>query len=353
MIDVKKLNNSDQQIWDDYVNTSTKTTPYHRFAWGKAVERSYGFETLYVGAFHENKLIGVMPLIRMGVPFRQKSLVSLPYCDGAGPVADTQEALKALIAFATDDITKETQEPVELRNADTTTVEPETLADGQKVRMLLSLAASPDEQMANFKSKLRSQIRKAEKNGLTSTVIVYNDTESFAQHVNEFYQVIAGNMRLLGSPVHSKAWFMSVLREYADNAYMVLVYKEKIVVGGGIVLLNNNTASIPWASTNAEYNRLAPNMLLYWAVLSEAITKGAHVFDFGRSTVNEGTYNFKKQWGSQPAPLNWASYENGLLIEVLDHGKSKIRELVESIWRKLPLVMVNYVGPKIRKYVSL
>jgi hypothetical protein len=98
MIDVKQLNRSDQQIWDDYVNTSTKTTPYHRFAWGKAVERSYGFETLYVGAFHENKLIGVMPLIRMGMPFRQKSLVSLPYCDGAGAVADTQEALSALIA---------------------------------------------------------------------------------------------------------------------------------------------------------------------------------------------------------------------------------------------------------------
>jgi hypothetical protein len=92
---------------------------------------------------------------------------------------------------------------------------------------------------------------------------------------------------------------------------------------------------------------------LYWAVLSEAITKGAQVFDFGRSTVNEGTYNFKKQWGSQPAPLHWASYENGHLIEVLDLGKSKIRESVESIWRKLPLVIVNYVGPKIRKYVSL
>ena len=353
MIEVKQLTRSDQPIWDDYVNTSNKTTPYHRFAWGKAVERSYCFETLYVGAFHESELIGVMPLIRMGMPFRQKSLVSLPYCDGAGAVADTQEALDALIAFATDHITKETQEPVELRNADTTTVEPETLADGQKVRMLLSLAPSPDEQMANFKSKLRSQIRKAEKNGLSSKIIVYNDTDSFAQHVDEFYAVIAGNMRLLGSPVHSKAWFMSVLREYADNAYMVLVYKEEIVVGGGIVLLNNNTASIPWASTNAEYNRLAPNMLLYWAVLNEAITKGAQVFDFGRSTVNEGTYNFKKQWGSQPAPLHWATYEGGNLVEVLDIGKSKARDLVESIWKQLPLWLVNYVGPKVRKFVSL
>jgi FemAB-related protein (PEP-CTERM system-associated) len=350
---VTKLNRNDRHIWDQYVNACAKTTPYHRFAWGQAIEKSYGFEAIYVGAFDYGKLVGVMPLIRMGMPCRQKNLVSLPYCDGAGAVADTQEALDALITFANNDIAKDTIEPVELRNADTTTVDPDSLADGQKVRMLLDLAATPDEQMANFKSKLRSQIRKAEKNGLTSKVIGYNDTDDFAKHVDEFYAVFAGNMHLLGSPVHSKAWFMSVLREYTNNAYMVLVYKDETLVGGGIVLLNNNTASIPWASTNAEYNRLAPNMLLYWAVLSEAITKGAQVFDFGRSTVNEGTYNFKKQWGSRPAPLNWARYENGHLIEELDLGKSKIRESVESIWRKLPLVIVNYVGPKIRKYVSL
>jgi len=94
-------------------------------------------------------------------------------------------------------------------------------------------------------------------------------------------------------------------------------------------------------------------MLLYWTVISEAITKGAKVFDFGRSTLNEGTYNFKKQWGSQPAPLHWASYINGVQQDVLDISKSKPREFVEHIWRKLPLAFVNFVGPRVRKFVSL
>ena len=353
MIEVKQISENDQATWDDYVNSSDKTTPYHRFAWGQAVEHSYGFDMLYLGAFEGVKLIGILPLIRMGIPLRQKTLVSLPYCDGAGAVADTQEALDALIAHASTKLTKTTPEPVELRHADTTTVEPETLADGQKVRMLLSLAASPDEQIAIFKSKLRSQIRKAEKNGLTSKVVVHSNTDDFAKRLDEFYAVISGNMRLLGSPVHSKAWFMAVLRQYAENSYMVLVYQDDIAVGGGIVLLNKGTASIPWASTDAEYNRLAPNMLLYWTVISEAITKGAQVFDFGRSTLNEGTYNFKKQWGSQPAPLHWATYINGVQQDVVDMGKSKPRELVEQIWRKLPLALVNFVGPRVRKFVSL
>jgi len=353
MINVKQIDNDDKEMWDAYVSASDQATPYHRFAWGQAVKMSYDFEILYFGAFIQNKLVGVMPFVRMGMPFKKTSLVSMPYCDGAGAIGDTPEIAEALINFSTTELAKSTQETIDLRHAKTTTVLPETLADGQKVRMLLNLAASPDEQMANFKSKLRSQIKKAEKNGLTAKVVAYSGADSFTKNVDELYDVISQNMHSLGSPVHSKTWFLYVLREYASNAYMVLVYKDETAVGGGIVLLNNNTASIPWASTKAEFNRLAPNMLLYWTVLSEAISQGASVFDFGRSTVNGGTYNFKKQWGSQPAPLHWASYENGHLIEVLENGKSKIRKSVEAIWRKLPLAVVNYMGPRIRKYVSM
>lgn len=280
-------------------------------------------------------------------------MISLPYCDGAGTAADRPEGLQALIAFAAQELTKDTQGRVELRNASTKTVKPETLFVGQKVRMLLDLAASPDEQMANFKSKLRSQIRKAEKNGLRTNVIGFDDTESFTQSVDEFYEVISGNMHTLSSPVHAKVWFLSVLSEYAHKAYMVLVYKDDIALGGGIVLMNNKTASIPWASTKAQYNKLAPNMLLYWTVLTEAITQGAQVFAFGRSTLNEGTYKFKKQWGSEPTPLHWNTYANEELIELAEKGSTKIREAVEVIWRKLPTSMVNYVGPRVRKYVTL
>src|SRR5690348_17463822 len=44
---------------------------------------------------------------------------------------------------------------------------------------------------------------------------------------------------------------------------------------------------ITWASARREWNRSAPNMLLYWAFLQEAIARGATVFDFGRCTRSE------------------------------------------------------------------
>jgi FemAB-related protein (PEP-CTERM system-associated) len=223
--------------------------------------------------------------------------------------------------------------------------------DGDKVRMLLSLPASADELMAQFKSKLRSQIRKAEKNGLSYKIIATPQTDT--QALNDFYAVIAENMRLLGSPVHSKKWYREVLACYGEHVYLALVEFEGIVVGAALVITTNNKAVIPWASTRADYNRLAPNMLLYWAVLSEAANRGMQEFDFGRSTVGEGTYNFKKQWGCLPQALNWQVYKNGT-IQMAEHiKKSSDREIVEKVWRKLPLALTNNLGPKVRKYISL
>lgn len=353
MIEIKKVGHNDETMWDAYVDASPSATPYHRYAWGKAVKGSYGFDIVYLGAFENDKIVGVLPLVKMGFPCKQKKLISLPYCDGASAIGDKEEIVDLLISYANNTLQSKAKIRLELRSAKTKVVPSEELNEGQKVRMLLSLAASPDEQMAVFKSKLRSQIRKAEKNGLTSTVHSFDGTPDFDEVLSKFYNVFAGNMRLLGSPVHSKAWFQAVLREYSKNAYLTLVHKDNDVIGGAIVLLNNVTASIPWASTDAKYNRLAPNMLMYWTVISHAITTGAAVFDFGRSSVNEGTYNFKKQWGSQPAPLQWLNYHNGVKQEHLDIGKSKARYLVEGIWRKLPLFFVNFVGPKVRKFVSL
>ena len=57
--------------------------------------------------------------------------------------------------------------------------------------------------------------------------------------------------------------------------YMVDLLKENQAVGCGIILFTKHTVSIPWASTLREYNRLSPNMLLYWSFMKRAIDRGS------------------------------------------------------------------------------
>ena len=124
-------------------------------------------------------------------------------------------------------------------------------------------------------------------------------------------------MRNLGSPVHSRKFFESIRKHYAHGMTISLVKMEDKVVGAGLVLLMKKVATIPWASTIPEFNKYAPNMLLYWSILKHVTDNGCSRFDFGRSTYNEGTYKFKQQWGAQPTPLEWLSYApSGEILDI-------------------------------------
>ena len=91
--------------------------------------------------------------------------------------------------------------------------------------MLLDLPSSAEELWDGFKSKLRSQIRKAEKNGLTF--------EFANEKIDDYYSVFSLNMRDLGSPVHSKKWFEEITKQFKDNAKLGLVYYRGKSIGAG------------------------------------------------------------------------------------------------------------------------
>ncbi|MEQ3660118.1 MAG: GNAT family N-acetyltransferase [Glaciecola sp.] len=353
MIEIKRLNDTHQAIWDSYVDQCDEATPYHRFAWGQAVKASYGFDTHYLGAFEGDTLVGVLPLIKMQSPLGKAYYVSLPYCDCAGAIADDLKIKESLLEYASTTLSVKQNTSLVLRDGTYESSLTEQIDENAKVRMILELESTVDEQMSAFKSKLRSQIRKAEKNGLTTTVTQFQMSDAFKRQFAGFYHVISSNMRALGSPVHSTSWFFEILKAYDKNAYLSLVYKDEEIIGGAIVLMNGDKGSIPWASTLSEYNRLAPNMLLYWSVLSYAIESDMKSFDFGRSTINEGTYKFKKQWGCEPTQLNWSELVAGKAVENEDMNKSTARKVVEQLWCKTPLSLTNLLGPRIRKYISL
>ena len=215
--------------------------------------------------------------------------------------------------------------------------------------MLLDLPPSSGQLLAGFKSKLRSQIHKAEKNGI---VFVWGGVDE----LDGIYSVFSKNMHALGSPVHAKKWLHSIITAYFSRIKIGLVQFEGETVGVGIILLGRLGVAIPWASTLREYNHLGTNMLLYWKLLEYSADNGYQYFDFGRSTEHEGTYNFKKQWGAVPQPLIWYTLDNN------SQGKNKLspslhhispQKAVSSLWQRLPLAVANALGPCVRKYISL
>ena len=86
-------------------------------------------------------------------------------------------------------------------------------------------------------------------------------------------------------------------------------------------------------------------MLLYSAVLEFACREGFKEFDFGRSSVDSGTYRFKQQWGAQPHQLYWYYWlAEGRSIPELNPDNPKFKAAI-SVWQHLPFPVTNLWAP--------
>lgn len=341
--------------WDGYVRGRADSTLYHLAGWENVIRLSYGHRTLYLMAWDENesKVVGVLPMVYLRHVLFGKRVVSIPYFDLGGVLADNEEVERSLIEKAWTRARELGADYMELRH-----IEPlpwlDSLADGtgalrvdrrsHKVRMILDLPASSEELMKSLKSKLRSQIKVPQKEGLVAKV-------GGGELIGDFYTVFATNMRDLGSPVHARKIIEMAVASFPDTARVVMVYQGDQPVAGSVVIGYGEILENPWASSLRQYSRLSPNMLLYWTMLAYAADQGYKQFDFGRSSVGEGTFRFKEQWGAKPVRLNWQYVLSNREMESSDE-KSGLGWTVD-VWKKLPVSLSKVIGPRIRKHISL
>jgi len=329
--------------WDAFLSRHPGATPYHRWAWMDAVHRAYGFAFAPLAAWRDGQTVGVLPLVRIRLPGLPGWLVSVPYGDLGGPLAEDAATGQALVDTALEQVRRLGAAGLELRRLGH---EPQS---GAKVLIRRALPAGAPLLMRSFRAKLRSQINKPQRDGLRAQT-------GGPELLSAFYRVFCRNMRDLGSPVHALDWFRAVLGGFGDQARVTVVsLPDGFPAAAAIWLVQGRTAFNPWASSLREHNRANPNMLLYWSMLSRAAGEGVEDFDMGRSTPGGGTHRFKLQWGGREVGLSWErlapSGRSRPLSGVTRPGRA--RKALAACWSRLPLPMANAAGSVMRRYISL
>lgn len=348
---VRLLTPSDNIAWDEYVYKHPDAMHAHLVCWKDVIEKSYGKKGYYLIAEENDKIVGLLPLFHIKSFLFGDQLVSMPYLTYGGIISDSDDVCAHIIKKALEIIEELKSDVIELRCAVLPNKEIfnfETDINTSKVSMRLKLPSSAEELFKSFKSKLRSQIRRPEKEGMTFTI-------GNSELVDDFYKVFVVTMRDLGSPVHSLKLFKNIVHCLKETIKISVVYHEGKPVAAGLITIFKNFVEIPWASSLRKYNRLSPNMMLYWSLLEYCSSSGFEWFDFGRSTPGEGTYKFKEQWGAKPLGLNWVQLSNKVGLHQdnsLNFGTS-LKELMTSTWSKLPVPVASWLGKKIRKNISL
>lgn len=329
-------------LWDTYVQKSSPFAAYHLTAWKRVIENTFGHATFYLYASDNEQVVGVFPLVFLKSRLFGKFFVSLPYVNYGGILADNDTIRQGLLEEAVRLARREKAAHLEMRHLQQY---PSDLPEKtSKVLMILDLPDNSEALWKGFKSKLRSQIRRPEKEGFTVRV-------GAMEEVDTFYQVFTYKMRELGTPVYTKQLFINILQEFPEAARICTVYDGQKPIASGFLYGFQRLLQIPWAATLRVYDRFSVNMMLYWHILKFACDQGYSQFDFGRSTKDEGTYRFKKQWGSEPVQCYWHYWlAGGGDLPEINPDNPKYQFAI-NMWQRLPLTVANFLGPRIVKYI--
>jgi serine/alanine adding enzyme len=308
-------------------------------AWTDILQAGLAHRPYVLVATDRGRLVGYLPLALVSGRLFGRFLIGLPYLNSSGVVAADAQVAAALIDRAVQLADELDVRYLELRHEQRIAHPALTAEAVSKVHMRLGLPRTADELWAKLKAKVRNQVRKGQDQNFTTSW-------GGAERLGDFYTVFSRNMRDLGTPVYSRRLFRAIVERLPDQAEFCIVADGPRPVATALLVHGKGITEVPSASSLREYGSANANMAMYWRLLERAIERGQHTFDFGRSTVDSGTFRFKKQWGAEPQPAIWQYYvRHGEVGEVRPEN-ARYQRLIQ-IWRRLPLWLTQLIGPPI------
>jgi FemAB-related protein (PEP-CTERM system-associated) len=336
---IRMLDDAAMGAWDDFVRATPAATFFHRAAWARVIRESFGHATPYAYAEQDGAIVGVLPLARMKTFLFGDLLASTPFCVYGGSVAVNEEARLALEAHAIDLQRKLGVPALEFRRM-------EAADPGWQGRAPLyftfrkAIAITGDDtkdQEKNIPRKQRAEVRKAIKRGLTS---VSNSD------IDTLHRVYAESVRNLGSPVFPRRYFRLLAEAFPAEHDVTTVLHEGTPVTS-VLNFHFRNEVLPYYGGGTQGARgLAANDFMYWEVMRRAgAERGATLFDFGRSKIDTGAFDFKKNWGFTAQQLHYCyRLAEGATIPENNPNNPKYR-LVIAAWKRLPVAVANILGP--------
>lgn len=345
-----------KKSWDSFVGKFPETGHHHFSGYLYAIKEAFSHDLICLMAKDKvtGEIKGVLPLVGIRSRIFGDSLTSIPFYNYGGPLYDNDETLKTLVNLAKSVKNEGGYRTLQLRCINSDAGGFGLGVETHKACLVLDLPDSPSKLgagNAKKRAKLRSQCKLAERKAAELNCKIEQRFGTSCDLLDDFYTVFSQHMHSLGTPVYGKSFFEAVLKNVHSS--ITVVYWNNKPVACGWLFVHGSRISIPWASALKKTNPYSINSYMYYNILSKCIEEGRQTFDFGRSTINAGTYKFKLQWGAEPVQCYWYNDTSEIISSHSNiHAQQKEKfSLAVKCWKLLPLFIANFIGPPIIKNV--
>ena len=341
-ITVRDYAAADADRWERFVTGCSDATFFHRIGWKDVIERAFKHRTHFMLAERAGEIVGVLPLAQVKSWLFGHSLVSLPFCVYGGVASTDPRAIAALHQAARALAERLGVDHLELRNRSLR--EPNWPQQDLYVTFRRALEPSVDANMLAIPRKQRAMVRKG---------IGKNLTIAIDPTIDRFFALYADNVHRHGTPPLPKRYFELLREVFGDDVETQIVLDPNGNPLSGVLSFYWRDEVLPYYAGDYPAARdLAANDFKYWALMRRATERGIALFDYGRSKRGTGSFDFKKNWGFEAAPLH---YEYVLVkrdaIPQNNPNNPKYKALIKT-WRRLPLPVANAIGPYITRHLG-
>ena len=338
-LQVRALDAPSIDRWDAFVEACPQATFFHRAGWKQVIERGLGHAAPFLYAERDGRIEGVLPLGHVRSLLFGNALISTPFCVYGGAVAETDEARDALEDEACRRADALRVDYLELRQREA--CHPDWPAKRDRYATFRQkLEPDVDANYQRIRRKQRAEIRK----GIAAGLEARPDPD-----IDRFYDVFAESVRNLGTPVFPKRYFRELKTVFGDACEILCVWQGERLVSGVLSFYFRDEVLPYHGGGTGKARALSANDFMYWELMRRAVEAGVRVFDFGRSKVDTGSYNFKRHWDFTPEPLHY-EYRLVRAGEMPDVSplNPRYRAFIAA-WRRLPLPVSRVLGPMLAR----
>ncbi len=361
-IQIKSYCESDKEAWDKFVLNHESSSFFHLSGYKDVIERSFGHKPHYIMALYKDQIRGVLPLFEIKSRLFGHALISIPFASYGGACATDKYTENMLLKSAVTLGKLMTVDYVEMRNENSIDVLHGARLEGSESQNEFNASKAQDwlikdlyvtfqkeisnDGESNFNAiprKQRRMIRQGINAGLTAKI-------AGREFLHDFYKLYSINKKKLGTPIFSFKYFDNIMKIFPQT-FILSVWKDSAAVACVMVFSFKDRLMPYFSGALKKYYQYAVNDFMYWELMRYGCENGYKIFDFGRSKKGTGAYEFKKHWGFVPRDMPYAYYlVTAREMPNVSPVNPKYTAMV-NIWRKVPLFVANWLGPKIAQNI--
>lgn len=343
-IELKLMGAQDRPRWDRFVEECGDATFFHLSGWQRVIEEAFGHRTWFFYAQRRGRIEGVLPLGEIRSRLFGHSLVSLPFCVYGG-VAATSVAARTVLEQAAFELACERGVGhLELRSIFAAhRTDPAYITRDLYYTFRRRIGPDHDANLLAIPRKQRAMVRKGEKLGLRSEI---------DEGVGRMFCAYSASVHRLGTPVLPERYFALLKEVFGDRCEVRVVLRGSELVAAVLSFYFDGEVFPYYGGGRDIAREVGGNDYMYWTLMRDAAARGCTLFDFGRSKIGTGAFDFKRNWGFEPQPLGY-EYRLVRAQRVPDNQplNPRYRAFIR-MWQRLPLRLANAVGPFIARQLG-